>query len=102
MAEISTYNGDKTDKYNWSQGLTEVTVQVPLPEGTKPRHLEVKIQPKQIMVKLRPTGEVLLEGELFEKVKVEDSLWSVEDSKSLILNLEKGREAIWKTVIVGD
>lgn len=37
MEAISTHNGDTTDKYNWSQGLTDVTVQVPIPEGTKPK-----------------------------------------------------------------
>jgi len=26
MEEISTYNGDSTDKYNWSQSIFEVTV----------------------------------------------------------------------------
>ena len=26
LARISTYNGDVTDKYSWSQGITEVVV----------------------------------------------------------------------------
>ena len=35
MEKISTYNGDSTDKYNWSQTVFDVQVQIPLPEGTK-------------------------------------------------------------------
>jgi hypothetical protein len=31
---ISTYNGDQCDKYNWSQGVMDVTIQIKLPEGT--------------------------------------------------------------------
>jgi hypothetical protein len=50
MEEISTYNGDKTDKYNWSQALTEVVMQIPIPEGTKPKDLIVVIKPKSLSV----------------------------------------------------
>jgi hypothetical protein len=35
MEMISAYNGDVTDKYVWSQSVTDVTVQVKVPEGTK-------------------------------------------------------------------
>ena len=31
---ISTYNGDKCDKYNWSQGTMDVNIQIKLPENT--------------------------------------------------------------------
>lgn len=46
--------------------------------------------------------EPLISGELCEKIKVEDSFWSVEDHKFLVINFEKAYEAIWKCVIVGD
>jgi len=31
MEKISTYNGDSTERYNWSQSINEVTVQIPVP-----------------------------------------------------------------------
>ena len=31
---ISTYNGDSCDEYNWSQGTTDVQIQIKLPEKT--------------------------------------------------------------------
>ena len=43
-----------------------------------------------------------MEGEFYDKIKVEDSIWSIEDEEKLILTLEKGSENIWKTVIKGD
>ena len=46
--------------------------------------------------------EPIIDGELYEKIKVEDSYWSVEDNKYLNINFEKAYEAIWKCVIVGD
>jgi hypothetical protein len=30
--DISTYNGDKCDNYNWSQGVLDVNIQIKLPE----------------------------------------------------------------------
>jgi hypothetical protein len=101
MEAISTYNGDTTDKYNWSQGLTELTVQLKIPEGTTPKMLDVVMKPRHISIKIKG-GETLLEGDLFEKIKVEDSFWSVEERKFLVLNLEKQGEVIWKTIITGD
>lgn len=76
---ISTYNGDKTDKYNWSQSIKNVDVQIALPKGTKSKQLVVTIKPKHIKVMLKGKDEPILDGELCEKVKVEDSFWSVED-----------------------
>ncbi len=34
---ISTYNGDVLDRYSWGQGVWDVTVQLALPPGTKPK-----------------------------------------------------------------
>lgn len=101
MAKISTYNGDETDKYSWSQGITEVMVQVPLPEGTKPKDLDVRIKSKHLYVALKGKPAII-DGELCEKVKADDSFWSVEDNKFLNINFEKAYEAIWKCVILGD
>lgn len=101
MSRISTYNGDVTDKYSWSQGITEVTMQIVLPEGTKPRDMDIKIKPKHLYVALKGKPPIV-EGELSEKVKVDDSFWGIEDGKFLNINFEKAYEAIWKSIIVGD
>ena len=40
---ISPYNGDVLDRYTWGQGVWDVTVQVPLPTGTKPKMVYICI-----------------------------------------------------------
>ena len=46
--------------------------------------------------------EPLINGTLYERVKVEDSIWSLEDNSKVIITLEKAGDHIWKTVIRGD
>lgn len=104
VAEISTYNGAKTQKYNWSQQIRAVDVQFKLPEDVfKSKQLTVKIEPKRISVALKgKEKEPLLEGELCEKIIVDDSFWNIDDNHYLNLNLEKAKEVIWKCVLLGD
>jgi hypothetical protein len=103
VAEISTYNGAKTSKYNWSQGIRNVDVQIKLPEGIcKAKQLKVKMQPKKIHVSVNGQDEALFEGELCEKIIVDDSFWNIDDHLYLNLNFEKAIESIWKCVLLGD
>jgi len=51
---------------------------------------------------LKGEPEPILEGEFYDKIKVEESYWSLEDNNYLLLNLEKAREVIWGTVLKGD
>lgn len=102
MQKISTYNGDSTEKYDWSQTIQEVTVQIPIPEGTTSKMMDIKIEPKKLFVKIKGQDNPILNGELAEKVKVEDSFWSIEDKKFINITFEKAYEAIWKTVLIGD
>jgi hypothetical protein len=99
---ISTYNGDVLDRYSWGQSAFDVTVQLDLPQGTKPGMLDVKMTPSNVCVKLKGEEEPLLEGEFFDKIKMENSFWSVEDENYLRLDLEKARDVIWATVLKGD
>lgn len=50
---ISTYNGAKTNRYNWSQSTKNVDVQIPIPKGTKPRDLLVVIKAKHLKVQVK-------------------------------------------------
>lgn len=76
-----------------------VDIQIPVPEGTNARQLLVTLKTKHICIRLknsRPEEPALLEGELCEKIKTEDSFWSVDEKRYLVLNLEKASETIWK------
>lgn len=60
-------------------------MQVPLPEGTKANQLDVKIDPKFLSIAFKGK-EPFIKGELCEKIKKEDSFWSIEDRKFLTIN----------------
>jgi len=64
--------------------------------------LDVKIKPKHLYVAIKGEKEPILDGELCEKVRVDDSFWNVEDNEFLNINFEKAGEAIWKSILVGD
>jgi hypothetical protein len=64
--------------------------------------MDVVIKNKHLKVKLKNEDEFIINGELDNRVKVEESFWSIEDNRRLIISLIKQGETIWKTVIVGD
>ena len=41
------------------------------------------------------------EGEFCEKIKADESNWSLEDNKNIILFIEKAQEVIWKSAFKG-
>ena len=48
------------------------------------------------------TQKMYLNGELYAKIKANESTWVVDEKKKLILSLEKAEENIWKTIMIGD
>lgn len=54
-------------------------VQVRVPKGTTSRQVLVEIKPKHLKITLKGSDKPLLDGELCEKVKVDDCFWSIED-----------------------
>ncbi|XVF53403.1 hypothetical protein PTKIN_Ptkin05aG0096800 [Pterospermum kingtungense] len=74
-------NGLDLEKYSWTQTLQEVTVNVPVPSGTRSRFV----------------------GELFQSVKPDDCYWSIEDNCSLSILLTKHNQMEWwKSLVKGD
>ena len=55
-----------------------------------------------MFVKINTQDNAIIDGELFEKVKVENSFWSLEDKKYINITFEKAYESIWTGVIIGD
>ena len=39
MLNISSYNGGTTERYVWSQSVTDLTVQLLIPKGTKAKNV---------------------------------------------------------------
>jgi hypothetical protein len=55
----------------------------------------------QIKVFFKNKSEPYFDAEFCEKIKADESNWSVEDEKCLILFLEKSQEVIWKSAFKG-
>ena len=48
---------------------------------------------------LRRCPQVLIDGQLLHRVKVEDCMWSVDKKAHLIhIDLEKAKELMWKSI----
>jgi HSP20 family molecular chaperone IbpA len=60
--------------YTWKQTLQDVDVTVPVPSGTKSKQLNIQILKKKLVVGIK--GEApIIDGELCQSVKLEDSTW---------------------------
>ncbi|CAI5740652.1 unnamed protein product [Peronospora destructor] len=95
-------NGGQTDKYVWTQTLQEAQVNFAVPEGTKSRQVDVDLRAGKLKVGLRG-GETFVNGLLYNKVKVDDSFWTLEDSNRICVYLQKDNQMEWwKTIIQGD
>lgn len=99
----STGNGFAYSNYIFTQTLQDAEVRVPLPiTNAKSKLLDVEIGFKKLRVGLKGK-EPLVNGELFAKVKHEDSMWTIEDGNTVVIHLVKFNQMEWwKTVIVGD
>ncbi|KAF8202879.1 nuclear movement protein nudC, partial [Pholiota molesta] len=80
--------------YTWTQELGEVDVTVPVPQGTRGRDLVVVLQKKKLSVGLKG-AEPIISGELCKEIKVEDSTWTVQDNKAVLIHLEKINNQTW-------
>ncbi|CAE6524283.1 unnamed protein product [Rhizoctonia solani] len=85
--------------YRWKQELGDLDITVPLPKGTRARDLVVKILKKKLSAGLKGK-EPILEGDLCQEIKMEESTWTVEDQEFLHIHLEKvNRMQWWENVL---
>ncbi|XP_022894327.1 protein BOBBER 1-like [Olea europaea var. sylvestris] len=92
-------NGLDMDNYSWAQSLQEVNITVPVPPGTKSRFITCEIKKNYLKVGLKGQSPVI-DGELFQPVKVEDCFWSLEDQKSISILLTKQNQMEWWKYLV--
>ena len=103
------HNGGITDKYTWTQTLQELQIvftaeQLGLGAGLPLRSRDLTVDVKKKHMKIALKGkQPLVDGELHKEVKTADVIWTVEDSKKLVLTLDKVNQMEWwKCVMVGD
>ncbi|GAX76152.1 hypothetical protein CEUSTIGMA_g3596.t1 [Chlamydomonas eustigma] len=87
--------------YSWTQTLTEVTVNVPVPAGIKARDLQVLIKKDYLKVGVKGQPPIL-DGEMSELVKIDDSMWAMEGSVVEITLQKQDGMHWWSRVLKND
>jgi hypothetical protein len=72
--------------YKWRQELGELDLIVPVPKGTRGKDLIVVIQKKTLSVGLKGKDKIM-DGELCQEIKVEESTWTIGESRFTIFLL---------------
>ncbi|XP_020816335.1 nuclear migration protein nudC [Drosophila serrata] len=94
-------NGCNLDKYNWTQTLPEVELKIPfnVSFALRARDLVVNIGRKSLKVGLKGQ-EPFIDGELCGEVKQEECVWVLQDSKTVMITLEKINKMNWWSRLV--
>ncbi|OAV89996.1 hypothetical protein PTTG_07451 [Puccinia triticina 1-1 BBBD Race 1] len=80
--------------FTWKQSLQDVSLNIPVPPGTKARDLVVDIKKTKLKVGLKGK-EPIMDGTLCKEIKQEESTWTLDDNKEINLHLEKINQMTW-------
>ncbi|CAM9771759.1 unnamed protein product, partial [Sphacelaria rigidula] len=86
------------------QTVSEATVYVDVPAGTRSKDITCTIEPRRLRLKIKcaQTYDVVIDGELPTAVSREDSMWSLNDGNAVVISLEKTKRTWWGSVVKGD
>ncbi|XP_060764374.1 nudC domain-containing protein 3 [Neoarius graeffei] len=105
QANPDSYNGAVRENYSWSQDYSDVEVRVLVPPNiVKGRQVSVSLQSGGVRVAAKEgvSEKVLMEGEFTHKINTENSLWSLEPGRCVLLSLSKCGEVWWTAVLKGE
>lgn len=100
---IFEYSGQKV--YEWEQSLDEVTIYIDappnLPKDNAGQYVVVNILPAGLQVGLRGSDRYFIDERTFDKVKVKESSWYIDDGVITIVLAKVFRGQTWEGVLRG-
>lgn len=89
-------NGCDLENYRWTQTLQEIELKVLFNVNfkVKAKDCVVEFQKKHLKVGLKG-HPLVIDGELYNNIKLEDCCWVVEDGKGLLITMEKVNKMEW-------
>lgn len=97
--------GTVPNKYTWTQTLSEVNINTPLPQGTRGRDLSVTITKTALKIALKKSlpNNYIVNSKLTKSINVDETLWTIEDANTLNITLQKvNTMEWWDSVCVDD
>lgn len=94
-------NGCDLPNYSWTQTLDEIELKVPVRLGIKlkSRDVVVNFQKKHLQVGVKG-HPLIIDGDLYNEIKVEDCIWVIQDSVLIIITLTKHNKMEWWSKLV--
>ncbi|CAD5216626.1 unnamed protein product [Bursaphelenchus xylophilus] len=89
-------NGCDLPNYQWTQTLDEVEIVIPLRAGVPLKSKDVAVEIKKRHLKVGVKGkELIIDGDLYDEIKAEEAQWILQDSKDVVVTLEKIKGMTW-------
>ena len=64
--------------FDWKQDEKEISILIPIDESLKAKDIDYKLTPRTLLLGFKKS-KPLIEGELFAKVKPDDSIWEIDE-----------------------
>jgi len=98
-------NGGQTERYSFTQTLSNVLVDIPIPFAITKKQLSVSLEPDRLAIKI--AGQPDINGKFSRDIDSDNSTWTIEErnkkEKFLSLDLSKANKMEWwGNVLEGD
>ncbi|KAI9905525.1 hypothetical protein PsorP6_014028 [Peronosclerospora sorghi] len=88
--QLPVGNGGVAANYSWTQTLEDISIQMVLKNHTQAKDLKCRIESARLSVTLKSgQPKLLLAGEIPEKFRADESIWSLESNYVLHISIEK-------------